>query len=279
MTQVDADALLKQARELSARYARRLGPDEAADLVGEALARGLERPPADGRMAPWLERIARNLMVDRWRHARVAARALPEPPTPAPTPEDLLLAGERRRAIRRLLARIERPQRRSILQRFYGGTISPGVAAATLRTRLHRALCELRARSRGLLSLVPPWGALRWLGLAANPAVVAVLLLAQQTPVSPPVVAAPPTVHVRPVVHNLPSPPPAALPAPARAHRAPAPLAPPAQRYDFEDDQIAADLQRPDDIVVDAAPRVRDSSHIEIPGSFVTANARSIEDL
>jgi DNA-directed RNA polymerase specialized sigma24 family protein len=294
MTELDARKLLAHARRLSARYARRLGPDEAADLVGEAVTRGLERPPADGNLEPWIERIARNLGVDLWRRAEVARLAEPEAGDRPLTPEELLLARERRRAVRRSLLELRPEQRRSVLRRFYleRGGAGAGLSATTARTRLHRGLTALRALTRRLLALPPPWRLFQWITLAANPAVVAVALLAQQTPAPlppAPAVAAPAAAHARPAPRHFaaepappvpPSPPPAArASSPHRAPAPPAPPAPPPRRYDFDDDQIAGVLESPDGDHLTSPPRVRHSSLIEIPDSFVVAIARSLEDL
>lgn len=285
MPEIDARKLLAQVQDLSTRYARRLGPDEAADLAAEAVARGLERPPADGRMEPWLERIARNLMVDRWRKAEVARRCPPEPPEPAASPEELVLAEERRRAVRSSLARLERDQRRSILRRYYCPGEAPA-ASSTARARLHRGLARLRALTRGLLSLIPPWRLGHWLTLAANPAAAGVFLLAQQAPL-PAAMAAPPPVHVAQVRTARkpagPAPAPAAVPAPAptpRASRpAPPPQVAPTTHYDFDNDVVTGELQSGDGIIVPGTTKVRHSSLIEIPGSFVLSVAKSVEDL
>jgi DNA-directed RNA polymerase specialized sigma24 family protein len=285
MAEVDARELLAQAKDLSARYARRLGPEEAADLAGEALARGLERPPADGRMAPWLERIARNLLVDRWRRARVAESARLDPPEPSPSPEELLLAGERRRLVRRSLARLQRAQRRSILARYYGASAASDAVAATLRTRLHRGLARLRQLTRGLLALAPPIRLFRVLPLMLNPAAAVVFLVAQQAAVPVVPAGAPPSPAVvsRHGVAPRPAPvPPAEVPrtvvsrpaAPARPAASAAPV-----RYEFEDDQIEAELQRPDDVIQSNPRKVRHASLIEIPDSFVPSIAKSVEDL
>jgi len=281
MPEIDARKLLAHARDLSARYARHLGPDEAADLAAEAVARGLERPPADGRMEPWLERIARNLLVDRWRRARVAQSCPPDLPEPAPSPEELALAGERRRTLRRSLARLHRDQRRSILQRYYcGGAAPAGLSATTLRTRLHRGLSRLRELTRGMLGISP----LRlghWLTLAANPAALGLVLLAQHAPVAQVVApAAPPVAQVRPVGRAArPAPVPAApaVVVPSRSRPAPAPA--PVQHYEFDDDQVDGEMQNPDHILVEVDRKARHPSLIEIPRDFVPAVAKSVEDL
>jgi RNA polymerase sigma factor (sigma-70 family) len=279
MPEIDARKLLAHAKDLSTRYARHLGPEEAADLAAEALARGLERPPADGKMEPWVERIARNLLVDRWRRAQVAERCPPDCPEPAASPEELVLARERRRTLRRSLARLHRDQRRSILHRYYAEGAPPaGLSATTLRTRLHRGLGRLRELTRGLLSLFPPVRLGHWLTLAANPAAAAFLLLAQQSPVPPPTSApAPAPVHQRAVTPRAPLP-----PAPATAVVAPsrpAPAHPAVQHYDFEDDEVTGEIENPNEFRIYGERKAPHPSLIEIPRDFVPAVAKSVEDL
>jgi DNA-directed RNA polymerase specialized sigma24 family protein len=277
MPEIDARKLLAHAKDLSARYARDLGPDEAADLAAEAVARGLERPPADGRMEPWVERIARNLLVDRWRRAQVAERCPPDCPEPAASPEELVLAGERRRTLRRSLARLHRDQRRSILHRYYcAGDAPAGLSATTLRTRLHRGLGRLRELTRGLLSVFPPVRLGHWLTLAANPAAAAFLLMAQQAPVPPPS-RAPAPVVARAAARTAVAVPAPVVVTPPRPQ--PAPAHPGVQRYDFEDDEVSGEIQRPDEIFVDVARKAKHPSLIEIPRDFVPAVAKSVEDL
>jgi DNA-directed RNA polymerase specialized sigma24 family protein len=284
MPEIDARKLLAHAHELSARYARRLGPEEAADLAAEALARGLERPPADGKMEPWLERIARNLLVDRWRKAEVARRCELDAPEPSASPEELVLAGERRRTVRRSLARLQRDQRRSILHRYFCAGAPDGLSATTARTRLHRGLARLRALTRGLLSLAPPVRLGHWLTLAANPAAVGVFLMAQQTPLPPPAVVAPVLVaQARPVGRKAPVPAPVAAPAPVpaapRARPQPPPSPPPKQVYVFGDDEVQGEHQNGDGEMIRGGRKVRHSSLIEIPADFVLSVAKSVEDL
>jgi hypothetical protein len=68
------------------------------------------------------------------------------------------------------------------------------------------------------------------------------------------------------------------VPAPAKTPE-PAPRPPAPRRYDFDDDEIVGDLQRPDGVVLVEPPRVRHSSLIEIPDSFTAAVVKSVEDL
>src|SRR5262245_22518273 len=89
--------LIQDHRTLTRRYAGRLGRADAEDLASEALARVLHSPPPDGRRAPWLERVLRNLVADRWRRASTRAERLrlAVAPPPAATPEERLLEAER----------------------------------------------------------------------------------------------------------------------------------------------------------------------------------------
>jgi hypothetical protein len=55
--------------------------------------------------------------------------------------------------------------------------------------------------------------------------------------------------------------------------------APAPTHYDFEDDQVEGDLQRPDGALVTALPRATHKSLIEIPRSFLPELIRTFEDL
>ena len=68
---------------------------------------------------------------------------------------------------------------------------------------------------------------------------------------------------------------------PAKAERA-KPSQPPraATRFEFADDEVEGNLQRPDvDIVVGGPARAKHKSLIEIRGSFVPSVAKSLEEL
>jgi hypothetical protein len=66
----------------------------------------------------------------------------------------------------------------------------------------------------------------------------------------------------------------------ASAVRAPAPRPAPVQRFQFDDDHLSGELQRPDDRPVSGRPRApRHPSLIEIPRSMVPAIVKSLEDL
>src|SRR5256885_2039883 len=87
---------------------------------------------------------------------------------------------------RKLLA-----QAKDLAARYAG---RPGPAPPTARgARLPRGPAQLRALTGGLLTLAPPWRALRWVFLAANPAALAVFLVAQQAPLPSPAPAPTPS--------------------------------------------------------------------------------------
>ena len=119
MTALEGKALLDHGKAIAKRYAGRVGPDVAEELGAEAVLRALRSPPPDGHLEPWLERIYRNLVVDAWRRRKPAALDLAEVHGLAVsgTPEDAMLAGERRRLVRASVARLPREARRALLTR------------------------------------------------------------------------------------------------------------------------------------------------------------------
>jgi RNA polymerase sigma factor (sigma-70 family) len=134
-------ALLQHHRDLTARLSRRIGRSEAEDLASEAVARGLGRPAPDGRQAPWIERICHNLLVDRLRRRfrREAIGAIPEGGGAGEatavvlsaaaaaghgdgggaSPEEALLAHERRQALAKALPEIPDELRQAVVARFF----------------------------------------------------------------------------------------------------------------------------------------------------------------
>jgi len=80
------------------------------------------------------------------------------------------------------------------------------------------------------------------------------------------------------------SPPPATAPA-ASSPRATAPAAEDNTTYkaktvyDFEDDMVEGDLQRPDGELIDSVRKVKHSSLIEIRENFIPEMLKSLEDL
>jgi hypothetical protein len=83
-----------------------------------------------------------------------------------------------------------------------------------------------------------------------------------------------------------PAPPPASAPAAAGAPRATAPAGGEDSTtykaktvYDFEDDMVEGDLQRPDGELIDSVRKVKHSSLIEIRENFIPEMLKSLEDL
>jgi RNA polymerase sigma factor (sigma-70 family) len=161
-----AAELLNQHRRLTSRLARRVGRFEAEDLASEALTRTLRRPPPDGGQQPWLERILRNLVVDRARRSRSAAVHAAElaraaAACAAPSPEEHLLAAERQRAVAAALPNMPAGLREALVGRFYEErdydevAAARGISPATARTRVHRALATLRVSLGRLRAVVP----------------------------------------------------------------------------------------------------------------------------
>lgn len=311
----DGPWLLQQHRRLTTRHAARLGRSIAEDLASEAVARCLRQPAPDGQHDRWLERIFANLVVDhhrrRGRSAR-HARWLPAP-LPPPSPEDLVLQDERIVGLAGAWPQLPPEQRQALLARFSDEAThlarQSGLPLPTIRTRVHRGLALLRRALARLGAVFPlplplslsPLSSLHPLAATLAPLAAAALLL---TPILPRP-ARPDARPARVVAQAVPSARPAAArpttaaPAPAidtpgsgnPPGRAPVEKANPAdprrgaaaggvRRFDFEDDQLTGDLQRPDgDQVPGAAPRARQPSLIEIPASFLGAIAQSLQDI
>jgi RNA polymerase sigma factor (sigma-70 family) len=164
LTALEGKAILDHGKAIARRYAGRVGADVADELGAEAVLRALRSPPPDGRFEPWLERIYRNLIVDVWRRRKPATLDIADVRGLAVsgTPEDAVLARERRRAVRASVAQLPREARRALLSRYYGEVDDDvsasrlGIAGATMRTRIHRALERLRGRLGDLRGLLPP---------------------------------------------------------------------------------------------------------------------------
>jgi RNA polymerase sigma-70 factor (ECF subfamily) len=133
--------------------ARGLLRDENAadDVVQDAYVAALERPPERNPRA-WFAVVARRLSLNalrgsRRRDAREAAAARPEPPE---TPADVAARRDAVRAVLDAVLALDEPFQTVVILRFYEDlppseiAVRLGVPAATVRTRLHRALALLR---------------------------------------------------------------------------------------------------------------------------------------
>jgi RNA polymerase sigma-70 factor (ECF subfamily) len=154
-----------EVRGISARIARRGASDAADDLAQDLAVRALENGGAADRPGAWLERVARNHVIDEWRvqHRRDELTAQLAPPCRQGDPEAQLLTRERRRTLRRALLTLPRDQRQATLLRYQGDLPFAAVAArldtlpATARTRVNRALARLRGLVQGLRVMFVGW--------------------------------------------------------------------------------------------------------------------------
>ena len=122
MRALDGKALLEHGEAIARRYASRVGAEVAEELCAEAVLRALRSPAPDGRSEPWLEGIYKNLVIDHWRRRQLIAVDVNElhVVSTSLTPEDSLLARERRRLVRAGLRRLPRESRQALLSRYYG---------------------------------------------------------------------------------------------------------------------------------------------------------------
>lgn len=154
----DPETLLAHAAWLRG-LARGLARDPALadDAVQDTWVAALRRPPAADRpLRPWLRAVLTNAVRLRWRGdanraAREQAAAAPGDAS-ALSADELLERHETQRVLARLVTELEEPYRAAILLRYAEG-LAPsdiarrlGVAAGTVRWRLHEGLARLRAR-------------------------------------------------------------------------------------------------------------------------------------
>jgi RNA polymerase sigma factor (sigma-70 family) len=161
--------------------ARRLVVDEhrAEDLVQDTWVAALEHPPRNsGSLAAWLARVARNLAANarrgEARHAQREQRAARE--EAQPSAEQALEGLELSRVLSEHVLCLGEAYRTTLYLRYYEGLSHKEIAERlnvperTVRSRLSRALAELRVRlDRGhggreawlsaFLPLLPPLGA------------------------------------------------------------------------------------------------------------------------
>ena len=173
--------LWTEARAIAARR----DPRAADDLAQELACAMLENGGRAERPAAWMERVGRNAAIDRQRVEQRRAELAPhiEPPAAPTDPETALLVRERRGLVRRALALLPRPQRRAALLRFHAELPFQTVAArlgtpeVTARTRVQRALTNLRARLGSLRAIIFVPG--------AQAAVLGLTVVATQLPAAP----------------------------------------------------------------------------------------------
>jgi RNA polymerase sigma-70 factor (ECF subfamily) len=145
-------------RDVVFRYlrARTSDEEEAFDLTALTFERALEAleryRPSGGGIRAWLLRIARNAAIDHSRKERLLVRGLPPEglfPSVA-SAEDLVVAADERRRIRRLVAQLPDPQRDAIALRYAAGMTARGISEVIGRREeatqklLSRALVRLK---------------------------------------------------------------------------------------------------------------------------------------
>lgn len=136
--------------------ARTLDEDEALDLTATTFERALDAigryRPSGGGMKAWLLRIARNAAIDHNRKVRRLVR-WPTPETAHPTTasaEDVAIAVDERRQIRRLVAELNAPERDAIALRYAAGMTAREIGMVIGRSEeatqkmLSRALARLK---------------------------------------------------------------------------------------------------------------------------------------
>ena len=140
------------------RYLVRLSGDPAlaADVAQETFVRLYRRGEMPDDLRSWLAAVATNLWRDEYRRGvrrqRLLAHRAPDTvhADPAPAPDAELLRGERRRAVRALLATLAPREQRLLLLRHEGYSYRELAAAigvevssvGTLLARAHAALLE-----------------------------------------------------------------------------------------------------------------------------------------
>src|SRR6185312_12014265 len=274
--------LWTEARAIAARH----DPAEREDLAQDLALSLLEQIEPPRNAGAWLERVGRNVAIDRWRVEGRRRELLrdAEPPAGAADPEAALLGRERRQLLRRAVAALPRPQRRAALARFHAGLSYDdaaqrlGTRAETARTRVHRALALLRARLASLRALFVMPG--------FQTAALGVAFLAAQAPATPAaqvIAGADPAPFAfgrsRPAVRVMAA---AATPAPVRPvspkpRRDPAPE--PVQTLTFDPDAVDGTVSRPEGILVQSEPPLAKPSLIELRRHFVPELLKTLEDL
>jgi RNA polymerase sigma-70 factor (ECF subfamily) len=142
------------ARRLARRLTR--NPEDAEDLVQDALLASMERPSAPtGATRPWLGAILGNLFRSTLRSTRRRDRreqSVGMEPVHAPEPEETLAALEVHRMLAQLVAELPEPYRQTLVLRYFEErsaaeiAAQAGIPAGTVRWRLKTGLDQLRAR-------------------------------------------------------------------------------------------------------------------------------------
>ena len=127
--------------------------DTADDLVQDTWVAALRRRPGTDRpLRPWLARVVVNFARQRARREAAAPRRSPRDPAELPSDEELATRAELQSKLVRCVLELREPYRSTVLLRYYEGLPAveiarrQGLPDATVRSRLRRALRELRQR-------------------------------------------------------------------------------------------------------------------------------------
>ena len=158
----DPDACRELIRRHHSRvygYLRRLGADSglAEDLTQETYAcawQAIRTLRKAASLRSWLLTIARNEFFQRLRGERgetTSLEGLSDREDPGPDAEVGLVRDERRRAVRRAVARLDPVLRETVALHYFQGlslreaSAVLGIPAGTVKSRVHRALDRLQA--------------------------------------------------------------------------------------------------------------------------------------
>lgn len=162
----DIAAILAEEPKLLA-LARAVSQDDASDVVQDALLAGWRRGLRGGGIRRWLQRAVRSRSVDVARErARRSTRERQVARNEAlPSTAELVEREQLRRRVADAVIQLESPYRETVWQRFFEDrsvaeiATAAGISPETVRTRLRRALAQLRGR------LDREHGGSAWLGL------------------------------------------------------------------------------------------------------------------
>lgn len=163
-------------RKIQGAAFRVLGSDdEARDVSQEAFLKAFRSLGAfkrEARFSSWLYQIALNLCRDRLRRRKgremLSLDVLEDNghslPGPAPTALDLVQARDLARVVADAVRQLSDEQREAVILKEYQGLTFPeisevlGVPVSTVKTRLYRALSQLKTllEARGLGDMPPP---------------------------------------------------------------------------------------------------------------------------
>jgi RNA polymerase sigma factor (sigma-70 family) len=154
--QVFADVIRRHERPVFSYLARRAGASAAEDLLSEVWAVALENlssyDTARSSARPWLFGIARNRLRSYWRSNRAGEPAIEQCVDPWPDVDERLVARGNADRLRQAVDGLRDAERETLLLVVWE-QLTPaevgvvmGVPAGTVRSRLHRARADLRAR-------------------------------------------------------------------------------------------------------------------------------------